>query len=230
MDTTSETIYKKAKIFFKSQSQSQSQFKSNYSNKKCSCYTSSNNYAEYWINIPLIKNICGFNVSAFLSIESVSKNKTWIYSFVVTSKQIKTTNNNNLKLLICKKKFQYLTQTNIEIFIELIRKIMSQIYFNKSCGLFEIADLTFANTNKININAEFEHKSNNFSSNKINDDLDMCNKITKFSDCCVCYDKTINQTSCAHFLCLECWTKIKKISECPYCRTTGIFCKTKYLV
>ncbi len=225
MDTTSENIYKKAKIFFKSKFKLQS----NYLDKKCSCYTSSNNYPGYRINIPLIKNICGLNVGAFLSVESVSKNKTWIYSFVVTSKQIKTTDDNNLKLLVCKKKFQNLTQTNIEIFIGLIQKIMSQIYFNKPYGLFGIDDLTFGKTNKISINDEFEYDMSIFSLDKI-DDLDMCNKITKFSDCCVCYDKTINQTSCAHFLCLECWTKIKKISECPCCRTTGIFCKTTYLV
>lgn len=37
-------------------------------------------------------------------------------------------------------------------------------------------------------------------------------------ECCICYDKTFTKTSCNHFLCVECWTKIKNTTECPYCR------------
>lgn len=47
---------------------------------------------------------------------------------------------------------------------------------------------------------------------------DTSNKIKlDWENCCVCHDDTICQTSCGHFLCLECDNKLKK-KRCPICR------------
>lgn len=52
---------------------------------------------------------------------------------------------------------------------------------------------------------------------------------TILHDCSVCYEKTFVKTPCNHSLCIECWSKVKKVSvdeedadikeqPCPICR------------
>ena len=41
-------------------------------------------------------------------------------------------------------------------------------------------------------------------------------------ECSVCLEKTITRTNCAHYLCLQCWSKLKK-NKCPICRSSNIF-------
>ena len=50
------------------------------------------------------------------------------------------------------------------------------------------------------------------------------------NECCICYQKTENITNCGHYVCLECFSKLKmdiiedkfiifiKGTKCPLCR------------
>lgn len=51
--------------------------------------------------------------------------------------------------------------------------------------------------------------------------------ISKFGDCCICFDKTNTRTPCKHALCIPCWAKINykedddlgdNVRDCPICR------------
>lgn len=45
--------------------------------------------------------------------------------------------------------------------------------------------------------------------------------------CCVCHENTISETSCGHFLCLECAFKLAE-KKCPYCRYKLEFYASEY--
>lgn len=58
------------------------------------------------------------------------------------------------------------------------------------------------------------------------DDIEEMNNIKKINiqlfgnnenDCCVCYDNTIHQLYCSHYLCINCYLKLS-IKQCPLCR------------
>ena len=148
---------------------------------------------EFKIKIGIIKKVCSFDVNSTIRIHKITNNK-WTYFFDISSKKIKINNNEFFKFLIYEKTFEKLTLNNIQLFLKFISEIMEKVNFNKLTGIFE------------SLNIEQSHLKNSF--------------VTK--ECCVCYDKTMTQTSCKHFLCLECWSKLKKISECPYCRCENI--------
>ena len=198
MNSTTIIIYNKANDFFSS------------SDSKHPC-GSCENYAEFKLNIPVIKKMFGFDVESYILIEkkNVVDNKyKHIFKFEIITKKLTINNSDYYKFFSYEKKMSNLNLKNTQKFVNLVKEILPQLIFNKLTGLFEF---------KINKN----NKPINFSDTKTNNLLGIDTFGYEYSDCgecCVCYDKTLTKTSCNHFLCLECWTKIKNTTECPYCR------------
>lgn len=197
MNTTTLLIYNKANEFFSS------------SESKCSC-GDCENYVEFKLNIPVIKKMFGFNVESYILIEKklIENNYTHIYKLEIISKKLKINNSDYYKLFSYEKKILNFSVKNTQKFVNLIKEILPKLIFNKLTGLFEFDMMK-------------NNKLINFADTKINNFIGLDTFGCEYSDsgeCCVCYDKTLTKTSCNHFLCVECWTKIKNTSECPYCR------------
>lgn len=204
MNSTGITIYNRATCFFSSPE------------SKCSC-DHCTNLVEFKLNIPIIQRVCEFDVQSNIIIEkSVSNTNKFICKFEITSKKIKTKKSNYYKFFTFEKTLLKLSVKNTNKFVMDVKEILPKLNFNKLTGLFEL-DL------KTNL------KINNFLDVKTNYILGFDTFDTSYADsgdCCVCYEKTLTKTSCSHFLCVECWTKIKNVSECPYCRNKKIKIKS----
>jgi hypothetical protein len=216
MSITSQIIYNKANNFFSSPE------------SKCTC-GGCNNFVEFVLEIPIIQNVCNFNISSSISIEKISTEKIstekiltdkisksnqpqfqpiYIYKFVINSKKLKTTTKNYYKFFSYEKKNYKLSIKNINKFIVLIKNILPKLNFNKFAGIFEF---------DIDANSKLINFANSETNNILG--LDVFDSThTNSNECCICYDKTLIKTSCGHFLCVECWECMKDISECPYCR------------
>lgn len=184
------------------------------------------NLLKFTINIPIIKKMFNIDVSSNFHIEKITRNNccgngngnesdkldkkiNWKYSFDISSKKIKNISKEYYKFLFYEKTFDNLNVKNINQFLKKIQEILSQINFNKLTGLFESTILKMSQT---------KSKSN------LTTNLNENKEISEISECCICYDETLNQTLCSHFLCVDCWTRLKK-SECPYCRSKKLFIK-----
>lgn len=197
---TSQIIYNRANIYFSS------------SETKCSCEgrKGCDNFNKLSLNIPIIKQICGFNVNSSISIEKITQTQTnkYIYKFEITSKKLKINKLNYYKFFFYEKKYVKLSIKNTNKFIMIIKEILPKLNFNKFTGLFDF-------------DIDKNQKLINFSNSKTNNILGfdvLGSEYIHSGECCICYDKTLIKTSCEHFLCVECWSKMKNISECPYCR------------
>ena len=100
----------------------------------------------------------------------------------------------------------YIKNTNK--FIGLIQEILPKLNFNKFTGIFEF---------DMSKNSKLINFANSETNNILGLDV-FSLEHTHSDECCICYDKTLIKTSCGHFLCVECWHRMKNISECPYCR------------
>lgn len=201
MNTTSLIIYNQVNNFF-------SLPESKYSCDKC------NKYVEITLDIPIIKKVCGFNVYSSICIKKIQDQ--YIFFFKITSTKLKIKKNNYYEFFTLEKNIQKLSVKNINKFVNCIVQILPKLYFNKLTGQFEL-ELEFIN--------ESMRKLINYSNIKINNILGLdvfCYNNIDCGDCCVCYDKTLIKTSCSHFLCVDCWSKINNISMCPYCRKKKI--------
>lgn len=198
MNTTTLIIHNKANDFFSS------------SDSKCSCCNCVN-YVEFKLNIPIIKKMFGFDVESYILIKKkkISENNyTYIFKLEIESKKLKINNSEWYKFFTFEKSISKLNIKNTHKFVNLIKEILPKLTFNKLTGLFEFDTI-------------INHKLINFTDTKTNNILGLDIFGSEYNDCgecCVCYDKTLTKTSCNHFLCVECWTKIKNTSECPYCR------------
>jgi len=192
MNTTAKTIVMESTNYFSS------------INPECKC----NNFVEYVLKIPIIQYVCNFNIDTFFLIEKKKINNKYffIYKFIILSKKLKTTKLDYYKFFSYKKKFSKLSYKNTLEFIQIIKKILPTLTFNKLIGLFE--PLHKFKLMNINLNSQEIKLSNS--------------KNIKYDECCVCYDKTITKTSCEHYLCVECWINIKNTNECPICRYNQI--------
>lgn len=78
-----------------------------------------------------------------------------------------------------------------------------------------LKDITF--DTYLGVFVESTHTSKKFNQ-YINKELLECPKI-KFvgSQCCVCYEDTITQTTCKHFVCISCICQLQD-ARCPICR------------
>lgn len=206
MNTTTQIIFNKASEFFLS------------SKSKCSC-ADYKNYVEFKLNIPIIKKMLEFDVKSDILIEKkkISENNyIYIFKLHIISKKLKINNSDYYKLFSYEKKILNLTIKNTHKFVNLIKEILPKLVFSKLTGLFEL-------------DIKKNNKLINFTETETNNLIGLDTFGTEYSDCgecCVCYDKTLTKTSCNHFLCVECWTKIKSVNECPYCRHKKIkvFC------
>ena len=61
------------------------------------------------------------------------------------------------------------------------------------------------------------NNNNNGAVKEIIYSLEVERNLEKDTSCCVCYDKADIETSCGHFGCEDCFTKIAD-HTCPYCR------------
>ena len=200
MNSTSQIIINKANDFFSSYE------------SKCSC-GGCNNLVEFKLLIPVIKKICEFDVNSHILFEKISDTNEYLYKFEITSKKLKTSTN-YFKFFSYEKKNKKLSIKNTNNFINSIKEIMPNLIFNKLSGLFEFKF-------ESNINMDNKSKLLKFIDFKTNNILGLDVFGSKYIDCgecCVCYDNTLIKTSCNHFLCVECWTKIINTTECPYCR------------
>ena len=194
---TSRLIYNRANIFFSS------------SESKC-LHGDCNNFTEF--DIQIINKVCGFNVCASILIEKLYQTNEYMYKFKITSKKLKINKTDYYKFFFYEKKNLKLSISNTNKFIRVIKEILPKLNFNKFTGLFEF-------------NIDKNHKLINFANSKTNNILGLDvfgSEHIHFGECCVCYDKTLIKTSCEHFLCVECWSNMKKTFECPYCRHTRI--------
>jgi hypothetical protein len=197
MNITSKIIYNKANHFFSSPE------------SQCTCDECTNS-AEFVLMIPIIHKVCNFNVNSLILIEKISGSNqpSYIYKFTINSKKLKTTNINYHRFFSYEKKNYKLSIKNINKFIILIKNILPKLNFNKFTGIFEF---------DMNANSKLIDFTNSETNNILG--LEMFDlTYTNSNECCICYDKTLNKTSCNHFLCVECWESLKDISECPYCR------------
>ena len=215
MSSTSQIIFNKANLFF-----SESKYSS----------TQTDNFIEFSIGIPIIQHICTFDVNAVFLIEKLSQKNLHTYKFEITSKKLKINKSDYFKFFFYHKTNLKLSIKNINKFINNIKKILPKLYFNKFTGKFELKTEFINCTDKLNLQSTLNISDTMTQINQIN--LININNILGFDifgqeysncgECCVCYEKTLIKTSCDHFLCVECWTKIKNINECPYCRCKKI--------
>lgn len=198
MKSTTIIIFNKANEFFSSPV------------SICSC-GDCENYVEFKLNIPVIKKMLNFDVESNIAIEKkkISENKyTHIFKLEIITKKLKINNSDYYKLFSYEKKISNLTIKNTYKFVNLIKDILPKLIFSKLTGLFEF------DINKNNKLINFSDSETNLISG-----LDAFGtEYSNCGECCVCYDKTFTKTSCNHFLCVECWTKINNPSICPYCR------------
>jgi hypothetical protein len=222
MSNTSKLIEKKANEFFKSEDIS-----------SCSCC---NNYLEFEIDIPVIKKVCEFDVIGFFNIkkkrntnqENQNVYYSYDYNFTIKSKKIKNTKKELHTFFWIGSKYSEIKYSNIKKFLELIKIMMSELKFNRLTGLFE-PHKNFCETKNF-IRGQFETITKQYESNNIFSNFSISN-ILGFDmfgstyldegECCVCYEKTLTKTKCNHFLCLECWTRLKT-NDCPCCRNKKI--------
>jgi hypothetical protein len=204
MSLTSQIIFNKANLFF--------------SESKCSS-TQSDNFIEFSIGIPIIQQICTFDVNAIFLIEKLSQKNLHIYKFEIISKKLKINKSDYFKFFFYHKTNLKLSIKNINKFINNIKKILPKLYFNKFTGKFELKTEFINCINKLNPQINQINLTN--TNNILGFDI-FGQEYSNCGECCVCYEKTLIKTSCDHFLCVECWTKIKNINECPYCRCKKI--------
>lgn len=208
MNSTTMIIYNKANEFFSS------------SESICYC-DSCQNYVEFREIIPVIKKMFGIDVKSHIVIEkkkTSENNYIHLFKLEIITEKLKINNSDYYKFFSCEKKMSNLNIKNTQKFVNLIKEILPKLIFNKLTGLFEFDIIK----NK---------KLFNFVDTRINTVLGIDTFDCEYSDsgeCCVCYDKTLTKTSCNHFLCVECWTKINNPSICPYCRHKKIkICKNQ---
>lgn len=187
-------------IFAKSKEYFASNKSSNNSCENCKCLDG------FEIKVPNVKYICNFNVVTYFIIDRKNgkKKNFYIFKFVILSKKIKTVNLDFYEYFSYKKKYSKICHENIFIFFESVKKILPTLSFNKLTGLFESE--TKMKNNLLEIKLNQEHMV--------------------IGECCICYENTITKTSCNHFICVKCWTDMKNIKSCPYCRCNNI--KIKY--
>lgn len=160
---------------------------------------------DFSILIPVIKKICGFYVKTTLNIKKQyndnKKNEEFVFMFYISSKKVKINKMEYYKFFWLSKKYTELNLNNINNFLHQIKIILNTIKYNRLIGIFE--------------SDELKNIENILYLNRINKkNINPC-------ECCICYEKTICTTKCNHYLCLECWSKLKK-NDCPYCRSKFI--------
>jgi hypothetical protein len=94
-------------------------------------------------------------------------------------------------------KLDKLSLKAINTFLHKVKSDLEKIKFDKFLGRFVLHN---GNINIDNIGIDI-----------------FGDKYSNAAECCVCYEKTYTETICSHYLCVECWSNIKK-KTCPMCR------------
>lgn len=142
---------------------------------------------KFWIyHIDFIKKILEINVFTFVTI---SLNKITFYI-------LSQTNPNNI-LFKCIFTLNSFSENSINMFVKLIKKIISELEFDKLIGVF-ISKIT-----KNNKPLFFDEFGTNYIDKK---------------SCMGCSELTSIQLKCGHFLCYTCFENISNNKECICCK------------
>lgn len=161
-------------------------------NRKFNLNSSANTNTKIKFKISNVKKIVGFNVRMILAIGKKKKLDRHYWEIIIESIGIVNSKKKKIILFNYKKLIENFDFNSVGKFIREIQQILSKLKFNKLTNKFEIIGPN-----------EFDEKNINLTN--------------YFPECVICYDRTINRTMCEHFVCLECWTKIKN-NKCPVCR------------
>lgn len=154
------------------------------------------NCTSFKLPVYFLKKIDGRDVKSYFKIDKIiypNKKIKWAYSFEIISKKIIFYDGSTYKLFGLYKKYKTLSVKKIQLFLELINNTLTNSKFNKLSGIIECVTNSDAYVNNDN-----------------------------YGECCICYEPTITRTNCSHNVCVDCWSKIGKKNECPYCRTKKI--------
>lgn len=151
--------------------------------------------------VPIINKIQKIPVRTDIMIQQIKNDKgtiEWNGGIKITSSKIFYDDScENMELYYDRVKLSKLSPKAIGVFLAKIKLDLEKIKFDKLVGRFVLPK------GKIIIE---------------NIGIDVFGDTwSTAEECCVCYEKTYTKTSCEHYLCVECWSNIKKKS-CPICR------------
>ena len=93
--------------------------------------------------------------------------------------------------------------------LDKVKLMIDDLTFNKLTGAFELGEIEGPSICDLKDQDEFYEKWS-----KENSKIEFNKKV---SECAVCFDDTMSKGKCGHFLCYECWSKIK-FNDCDDCR------------
>lgn len=170
---------------------------------------------QYKIKIPLLNKISSIPVISHIFIKKIKNRRKNKYiaiiqinsSKVCLDKLVNVYNEENeenehtqknVELFRYEKKLDNYSEEKINEFLLECKIIIENLKFDKLSGQFEIFNQAYTNPKKIGL-----------------DIFDL--NYSTCEDCVVCYEMTYTKTTCSHYLCIECWSNLKK-DICPICR------------
>lgn len=160
----------------------------------------------YKITLDTINKINGIDVECELLLNKIisksKKNEYYIGIWIEGTKIFINNTYENHNMFVCKEKLHKYNSAKINDFLtKLKNKILPNLRVDKVFGKFYLVNeegKKIINEDNVGIDIFGLEYSNS-------------------NDCVVCYESTYTLTSCNHYLCVDCWNKLKN-NNCPMCR------------
>lgn len=161
----------------------------------------------YRISLDTINKINSINVQCELLLNKIKyeskKNEYYIGIWIEGTKIFTDNTYENHNMFVCREKLPKYNSAKINDFLtKLKNEILPNLRVDKVFGKFYLVD-----------------KEGKKIINEDNVGIDIFGlEYSNSNDCVVCYEPTYTQTSCNHYLCVDCWNKLKN-NSCPMCRS-----------